>query len=273
MNTPREVVEHYNAGQEVMRLKNDFGWLERVRTEDILRRYLPASPSVVFDIGGAAGIYALPLAEQGNEVHLLDPVRLHVEQAKRASEEQEGRGAKGIASTRVGDARQLPYANESASAVLLLGPLYHLTEKQDRLRALREAHRVLQKGGVVIAAAISRFASLMDGLSRGLIKDPQFHKLLEKDLKDGQHRNESADPRYFTTAFFHRPEELKDEVAMAGFHPSALIGVEGPVWNPLDLSYWTMPENQTKLLDLLRSIESEPSLLGASAHLVAVGRK
>jgi ubiquinone/menaquinone biosynthesis C-methylase UbiE len=148
VNTPREVIEHYNSGQEAGRLKNDFGWLERVRTEDILRRFLPPSPSTVLDIGGAAGIYALPLAEKGYEVHLLDPVPLHVEQAKNASAEQECRGAKGIITTQVGDARELPYRNESANAVLLLGPLYHLTEKQDRLRALRGVkHAVCSRNG------------------------------------------------------------------------------------------------------------------------------
>jgi hypothetical protein len=96
---------------------------------------------------------------------------------------------------------------------------------------------------------------------------------LEIDLENGQHRNESGNPHYFTTAFFHRPDELRDEVSEARFHVNALIGVEGPVWSPSDLSHWSKPENRGTLLDLLRRVESEPELLGASAHLIVVGRK
>ena len=62
--------------------------LERVRTLELLGRYLPPPPAVVLDIGGAAGIYALPLAAAGYQVHLVDPLAMHVQQARRASAEQ-----------------------------------------------------------------------------------------------------------------------------------------------------------------------------------------
>src|SRR5204862_445674 len=100
---------------------------------------------------------------------------------------------------------------------LLLGPLYHLTEPSDRLAALREAHRVLRGGGIIFAAAISRFASALDGLVRGFLHDEQFVRIVERDLKDGQHRNPTEHPAYFTTAFFHHPDELRAEVEEAGF--------------------------------------------------------
>ena len=96
--------------------------------------------------------------------------------------------------------------------MLLLGPLYHLTERDDRLAAWREARRVLRPGGVVLAAAISRFASTLDGLRLGLFDDDAFAQIAERDLRDGQHRNPTGNPRYFTTTYFHRPEELRTEV-------------------------------------------------------------
>src|SRR6202000_3468363 len=97
------------------------------------------------------------------EVHLSDPVPKHVEEANEASRSQ---ASFPIASCAVGDARKIEQDDASADGVLLLGPLYHLTERADRLKSLREAHRVLRSGGHVFAAAISRYASLMDGLSR-----------------------------------------------------------------------------------------------------------
>ena len=136
--------------------------------------------------------------------------------------------SRGLASAQVADARSLPFADASADAVLMLGPLYHLTEREDRLRALGEALRVLRPGGVVFAAAISRFASLVDGLRGSLFDDPAFASVVERDLAYGQHRNDTGDARYFTTAFFHHPAELAEEIAGSGLTLVDLFAVEGP---------------------------------------------
>jgi ubiquinone/menaquinone biosynthesis C-methylase UbiE len=273
MDLQREIREFYELGQESERLTSNFGWLERVRTEDILERFLPKPPARVLDLGGAAGIYALPLARKGYEVHLLDPIPLHVEQANEASHRQKTSGAPGLASTTVGDARKLPYPDEHADAVLALGPLYDLTERSDRLQALKEAYRTLRRGGLVLAVGISRFASLMDGFSRGFMRDPVFRGLVERDLANGQHRNETKNPGYFTTAFFHHPHELKAEISEAGFTVSSVIGLEGPAWCLADLPSWMNPADSTTLLDFIRRVETEETLVGASAHIMVVGRK
>jgi SAM-dependent methyltransferase len=79
-----------------------------------------------------------------------------------------------FASAEVGDARALRLADASADAVLLLGPLYHLPERAGRLKALAEARRVRRPGAMVLAAAISRLASTLDGLRGGYLADPSF---------------------------------------------------------------------------------------------------
>src|SRR6185295_15870885 len=110
-----------------------------------------------------------------------------------------------LASAAVGDARRLEAADNTADAVLLLGPLYHLTEREDRVKALSEAFRVLKPGGVLLAAAISRFASFLDGVRHGFLADPIFVDLVRQDLATGQHRNPNHTAGYFSTAFFHQP--------------------------------------------------------------------
>ena len=132
MADEHEIAAYYDRGNEEGRL-GDWGRLEFLRTLELLARFLPAPPATILDVGGAAGAYALPLAGDGYEVHLLDPVALHVEQARAAS----GARAAPLASTVVGDARELPFADASVDVVLMLGPLYHLTQASDRGRALR----------------------------------------------------------------------------------------------------------------------------------------
>ncbi len=265
---PTEMFQHYGLGMEADRLNQYAGLLERERTQELLGRYLPPPPAKVLDVGGGAGAYAFPLASLGYTVHLLDPVPLHVEQALESSR----RSVRPLAGAAVGDARELPWPAESADAVLLLGPLYHLTERQERLRALREARRVLRRGGKLFAAAISRYASLLDGLWRRLVEDPVFQVILEGDLRDGQHRNPTAHPTYFTTAFFHRPEELRSELSDAGLQNVDVLAVEGVGWLlPALEAELADAKRKERLLGYLRQVEREPSLLGASAHLIAIG--
>jgi 2-polyprenyl-3-methyl-5-hydroxy-6-metoxy-1,4-benzoquinol methylase len=267
-----EAAEHYASGYEATRLfGSPQGELERVRSQEIIGRHLPKPPARVIDVGGAGGVYSLWLLDQGYEVVLIDAMPAHVELAERTLSEHPNRR---LASARLGDARNLEEAADSADAVLLMGPLYHLTERSDRLQSLREARGVLKTGGVVFAAAISRFASLLDGLARNLVDDPAFQPILEADLRSGQHRNPTNRPDYFTTAFFHRPDELLAEMSEAGFHVEPLIAVEGPAWLLPNLAERLQDVlKRRQLLDLLRQVETEPSLIGASAHLLAIGRK
>jgi SAM-dependent methyltransferase len=268
---PDEVLGYYARGGESGRLDVDYFPLERARTQELIRRHLPPPPRVVVDVGGAAGAYALWLAEAGHEVHLVDPVPLHVRQAEEASR---ARAAGRLASARIGDARRLDFPDAGADAVLLLGPLYHLTARADRLAALREARRVLKPGGVVFAAAISRFASLLDGLRGAVFEHEGFAAIVEQDLRDGQHRNDTGVPEFFTTAFFHLPGELEAEARDAGFDLDGVFAVEGPgALAPGFPARWAEARSRERLLDLVRRVEREPALIGASPHLLAVGRR
>ncbi|MGH6915718.1 MAG: class I SAM-dependent methyltransferase, partial [Geminicoccales bacterium] len=167
-----EMLAYYQDQQpEQTRLVAGLGQIEFLRTQEIVRRFLPAAPLDILDVGGANGIHAAWLAGDGHRVHLVDPVPLHVEQAR------ERAGSLDAPFTcEVGDARSLSQPDGSADAVLLLGPLYHLQEEADRVLALSEARRVLRPSGLVFGAAISRFASLFDGLARGMLFAPEFRE-------------------------------------------------------------------------------------------------
>lgn len=267
---PEEAFAHYCEGVELTRLTRGAGVLEFVRTQELLGRYLPKSPAVILDVGGGPGAYARWLADLGYDVHLLDPVPLHVSQATDSTRLR----SRPLASAVVGDARALPFDSESADAVLLLGPLYHITERAQRLAAWREAFRVLRSQGRVFAVGISRFASALDGLRSGHIGDTAFVSIYQRDLQDGQHRNPTNHPGYFTTAYFHQPSELCDEMRESGFYYEATFGVEGPAWLLQDFTeQWADSSRRERLLEAVRSVEREPSLLGASVHLLAVGTK
>jgi SAM-dependent methyltransferase len=266
----RVITDYYERAPEESRLEQGAFQLEEARTRELIQRFAPPPPATVVDVGGAAGAYALWLAEAGYAVHLLDPVARLVAEAERRS------AAAGLplASCRVGDARALDLPAETADVVLLLGPLYHLTDPGDRAQALQEAARVLRPGGRLFAAAISRWASALDGLARDLLQDPRFGLIVEQDLRDGQHRNPTERLDYFTTAYFHRPDELAAEVRAAGLALDGVYGLEGPGWILPDVAErMADPERRETLLRVARTLEMVPFVLGSSAHLLAVAQR
>lgn len=265
------IIDYYRESDEASRLRTEYFQLERERTRELISRHLPPPPARILDVGGGAGVYACWLASSGYEVHLIDPVAKHVEQARAASAQQSDHP---LASAEVGDARRLNHDDGSVDAVLLLGPLYHLLEKQERLACLREARRVLRPGGLLWGAGISHFASLFDSLAHGFFTDPHFAPILTRDLEEGQHRNPTRNPVYFTDAYFHRPGELCREFLAAGFQIVELVAIEGPGWLARDFDrLWNDPFQRKRLLETVRKVEREPSVLGATAHIMAIGRK
>jgi SAM-dependent methyltransferase len=269
VHTDDDLLRFYADGHESTRLSSPRGKLEYVRTLDILERHLPEPPATVLDIGGGTGPYAHALAARGYTVHLLDLVPLHVELALAAQEP-----AYPLASAAVGDARELPFDDATADVVLLLGPLYHLVERSDRLCVLKEAHRVLRSESLLFATTISRFTSVYEGLFDGFLTDPSFQGIAMRDLETGEHNNPTQRRDWFMRGHYYLPQELTTEIGDAGFSIEAVVGIEGAAQFLPDLAHWLADREQRDLLlEILRRIEGEQPVLGVSSHLHAVGRR
>lgn len=266
----KNILKYYNRGREQGRLESGLSRLEFLRTLDVFSRFLPESPLKILDVGGGAGRYAIYLSEQGHEVQLLDSVPLHVEQAQMALRNYPN------ASVILGDARALPFKDQSADVVLLLGPLYHLQNKADRLQALGEAYRTLKPNGLLLAALISRFAPAVAALQ--LLKErseDDFVPYLDSDAyASGKHGNPDFLASNFTTAYFHYPDALNQEFNEAGFTLNETMALEGIAAAIHDLdNLLTSNVKLGKLMEMLSKLESEPSVLGVSPHLMVIAQK
>lgn len=264
------VREFYEAVTEDGRLERGLGVVEGFRTKEILKRVLPSAGGSVCDIGGGTGYYADWLASLGYSVSMLElaPAAVEVAKAQQSSPYE----------ALVGDARQLPWNDASFDAALLLGPLYHLQQEEDRMQALKEAYRVLRPGGTLIAAGISKFSSCTWALSvygngNDYIDDPVYMEMLRGELTTGVHRK-PAQYNCLCDAYFHTPEDFRQELNEAGFQVGALLAVEGCAWlTPALAEKWQNPDCRENLLTLVRLTEEEPSLLGLSPHFLATAGK
>ena len=264
LDAERSIMEaHYERGLEADRLVIDGpGMLEFARTTEIIDRRLPPAPAVVADIGGGPGRYTAWLAGRGYRVEHRDLMPLHVEQARASI------NGSPLVHAEVGDALDLDLADASVDAVLLLGPIYHLRRRADRLGALREARRIVRPGGPVFVAAISRWAPRIDGVLRQRLYDvyPEFKDVVAKVERVGW-----APPLHqgSFTAYCHRPGPLRAEVRAAGLQVADLVSVEGAGFMLSDLAERLAdPADREVVLDTMRATERVPELLGLGPHLL-----
>ncbi len=208
------------------------------------------------------GAYSFDLARKGYNVYLIDPVAANIAEAKKIGRNCNDCALKGYI---VGDARKIEMADQSADFVLFFGPLYHL-DNSDRQIALAEAYRVLKPGGKLFAAAISKFAPIPGSFIKGRMEDPEVEQAIFDSLKKGQFFYRGG------TFISHYPEELKNEIEKAGFKNVSAHAIEGFGYF-LDSSNWDNETVRQKLLTVIEQTETEPSLLGISSHLMAIGQK
>ena len=260
-----ELEAFYSDRKEAERLLHGIGQLEVVRTRELLTAVLPPAPAVIYDVGGGTGDHAAWLAEQGHTVHLLDAVPDHVERAAT------NHGS--LASVQIGDARALPWPDKSGDVALLMGPLYHLVERHDRLKALQEARRVTRKNGVLFAVIIPRWASALVGMMRGWTYDSDYAAMVRQELVTGFHRRPGTWPRLFMDGFFHSRAEIQEEVLATGFELARCAPIEGPAWMSQDFdASWQDAGKRQRILELSRLAENDPDLFAASPHVAIVCR-
>lgn len=194
--------------------------------------------------------------DAGYEVEMIDPVPRHVEQARVA----------GVAAS-VGDARDLRFPDDSFDAVIMLGPLYHLSSREDRLTALREAARVVRSGGVVLTAGLSRYVAFGAASLGRPAPSPipgEWAALIAEGTPGSGLR--------FPAGHFHTAEELEAEVADVGLGLVDVVGVEGPAGLYLEAAGSVPDEVWDAALVVARAASALPGIRDQSAHLLAVAR-
>jgi SAM-dependent methyltransferase len=259
----RQVLEYYERHTEWDRLADGRGRLEFLRTTEIVLRNLPPPPAVIADIGGGPGRYTLWLAERGYQVEHRDLVPRHVRELT-----QQARDLPGVR-TAVADARDLDLADDAVDAVLLFGPLYHLSRRADRLRALAEANRIVRPGGPVFAAAVSRWAPriLAELHAQLYTRIPALGEEISRAERTGEL------PRLTQGSWFgycHRPQQLRAELNAAGLDVADLVSVDVPALLMADITErMNDPVDRAAVLDAARALERVPEMLGVGPHLLA----
>lgn len=275
------VLAGYNAGIERDRLRAGIGLIEFERTKEILLEKLPKPPAVIYDIGGAYGEYSWWLSSLGYEVHLFDLSETNIKMSKELECDYPGIRLK---SAMVCDARSIPRKSKSADAILLMGPLYSITEYEERILAIKESYRLLKDDGIVFSAALTPYSVLTPRIAKyhadntkkeDELDDPAVIAAIERALSDGCWINpEKKIANGLGSSHLHTAKALKEELLHGGFITATVHGVMGGAWLAPNLNE-LLEDDKTKnlLMKTVRMLDTHEEIIGLSGHLIAVSKK
>lgn len=275
------VLAGYNAGIERNRLRTGIGIIEFERSKEILLEKLPNPPLVIYDIGGGYGEYAWWLTSLGYEVHLFDISETNIKMSEELKNEYPNVH---LASTEVCDARSVPRPNNSADVILLMGPLYSITEYEERTLAIKECHRLLKDDGILFTTALTPYGGLLHRITvyhdfadnkACELDNPDVMSMFERALADGCYFNpERKISNGLGSSHFHTAKALREELKCGGFDTLSVHGVMGGAWLAPNLDVLlNNEETKEALMKTVRMLDTHEEIIGLSGHLLAVSRK
>ena len=140
--------DYYNNYDEDGRLLSRHGQVEYLTTIRYIRECLEGIPEPsILEIGAGTGRYSVTLAKQGLRVTAVELIEHNLEILRSKLD-----GTEPITAVQ-GNALDLSrFPDGSFDLTMVLGPMYHLYTKEEKLRALSEAVRVTKPGGHIMVA-------------------------------------------------------------------------------------------------------------------------
>ncbi|MBW1296330.1 class I SAM-dependent methyltransferase [Aquimarina litoralis] len=265
----RNIELFYNKASEETRLDKGMGVFEFERIKSLIEKYISSQNLKIIDVGGGTGKYSEWLAKKGHQVYMVEPVLKHIQIAKNRANKLKNKFC-----VQLGESKKLKFQNNFADLIILNGPLYHLQKKEDRDLTIKEAKRVLKNDGIILGFAINYTASTLVGLLNGLIHKKHFFEMCKDELTTGIHNPPSNFPWLLAEAYYHKPEQLKEEFINQELRYLNTYAVEGMAW--LDKDYFANMQNAAKkkiLIELTKITENDSYLLPFSPHMMIAVKK
>ena len=260
-----ELELYYNKFNEEKRLDSRHGQVEFITSMKYIHKYLeviqqdkPKSEIKILDVGAATGRYSVPLAEEGYDVTAVELVKHNLARLK----------AKGSAvKAYQGNAMKLRrFEDNSFDLVLVFGPMYHLHEREEKIKALSEAKRVVRPDGIIFVAYImNEYSVITYAFKEKHITEGMKNGMLDENF----HCTKTANELYS----FVRTEDIESLNLEVGLERIQVIAADGaanyirPFLNALD------EEEFRYFIEYHLATCERADLLGASGHLVDILRK
>jgi len=268
----KKIISYYEVFNEWERLDNPEGKLEFDLCMQIIISNIPENAEIL-DLGGGPGRYTIELAKLGNVLHLADLSQSLLDQAKKRIDELKLDNVKSI--TQVNAINLCNYDDCFFDVVLLFGPLYHLINAHERVSCVKEVHRVLKPGGLVLASFIPHLSGAIGVVGRMLITPDQVsEKTLKRVFCEGIFNNDAN--RGFQEGYFPTSGETVSLFNESGFSKILLRSIRG--WGSgIEEQIFKLksekPEMYETVIDLINKTADNPSIIEMCSHAIYIGQK
>lgn len=250
------IEKHYNKHPEDLRLNRRHGMVEFQTTMHHIHRFLKPG-DFILDIGAGTGRYTSALMAEGYRVKAVELVARNIEVFRKREP---------AADVVKGDARNMPFLPSGmADVTLLLGPLYHLIDEEDKLKALNEAKRVTKPGGLIFVAYLMNEYSILSYC----FDEERISNLLDKGLVDRLfHVHAQKDELYD----YVRIEDINRLDEKAGLERVTIFSPDGAADYMRTRLNRMSEETFAQFIEYQKCISERQDLIGAGSHVVDVLR-
>jgi S-adenosylmethionine-dependent methyltransferase len=237
-------------------------------TMQYLKKYLKPK-SIILDIGGGPGKYAIELTKLGHKVHLVDLSPKNIELAIKETKKEKLT----LLSAKAGTATSLPqFSNASVDAIINLGPLYHLLDEKDRKSTINESLRILKPDGLALFGFMSKYAVAYYQLNHNPENILSMSETMQKAIDCEEHIVSDSEPG-FTDAFFIEPSRLGDIMSKYPIKKLALVGAEGMVSQNENKIFNCSQQAQKEWLSFILATAETTAAINGSQHILFFGKK
>lgn len=167
------LIKYYNKFNEDKRLDTRHGQVEFITCINYINKYIKPNNKII-DIGAGTGKYSVYYKNKGYDVKAIELVKHNLNVIKQ----------KGI-NAHLGNAINLNKEKDNTyDIVILFGPMYHLITKEEKIKALSEAKRIVKNDGYIfISYCLNDFAVLKHGFIDNHIKEEINNKKINDNFK------------------------------------------------------------------------------------------
>lgn len=253
------LIKYYNKFNEDKRLLRRHGIVEFTVTLKYILKYLENKNNAkILDVGSGTGKYAIKLNELGYDVTAVELVKHNLMTLKKKYPFIKAYQANAINLER--------FKDNSYDMVLLFGPLYHLITKEEKLKAIMEAKRVVKDGGIVM---ISYYMNDYAILTYGFKQNHIFESKNNNDIDNNYH----ITPKKTDLYSYARLEDINELKDLSNLKRIKIISQDGPtdyirqVINKMD------DKTFDEYIKYILSICERSELIGASSHVLDILKK
>lgn len=254
----KELIEYYNKFNEDKRLTRRHGKVEFIVTLKHIHDYLNKmnNPKII-DIGAGTGKYSIELSNQGYDVTAIELVKHNLSYIKKYDKIKSYQG-NAIDLSR--------FKDETFDLTLLFGPMYHLIDENDKIKALNEAKRITKKDGIIMVAYIMNDYCI---LTHGF-KDNNILNAIENKMIDDNFKCIKWDNNLYSVYRIEDIDKLNEKVNL---NRIKIITPDGPA-NYMRNTLNKMSDKEfDKFIEYVLSISDRKDMIGSSAHTIDILKK